>query len=148
MAAKRKTKIDQPELPVQDSQSNSAASTEPAAKLGGNGDAHVELETVPTELVHRPFVPNNIEMPLHRRVDRSFLDYASYVIRDRAIPNLADGLKPVQRRILWALHEKDDGKFMKVANVTGHCAQYHPHGEVAISDALVVLTNKRYLNEG
>jgi topoisomerase IV subunit A len=92
--------------------------------------------------------PTKIELPLHRRVDSSFLQYASYVIRDRAIPNLADGLKPVQRRILWSLHEKDDGRFIKVATISGHCAQYHPHGEAAISDALVVLVNKRYLIEG
>jgi topoisomerase-4 subunit A len=89
-----------------------------------------------------------VELPLHRRMDHSFLQYASYVIRDRAIPNLADGLKPVQRRILWSLHEKDDGRFVKVATISGHCAQYHPHGEAAISDALVVITNKRYLIEG
>ena len=81
-------------------------------------------------------------------MDRGFLDYASYVIRDRAIPNLADGLKPVQRRILWALHEKDDGRFIKVANVVGHTMQYHPHGDASIGDALVVLANKRYLIEG
>ena len=92
--------------------------------------------------------PAKIELPLHRRVDASFLQYASYVIRDRAIPNLADGLKPVQRRILWSLHEKDDGRFIKVATISGHCAQYHPHGEAAIADALVVLVNKRYLIEG
>src|SRR6266436_7682651 len=92
--------------------------------------------------------PTKVELPLHRRVDTSFLQYASYVIRDRAIPNLADGLKPVQRRILWSLHEKDDGRFIKVATISGHCAQYHPHGEAAISDALVVLVNKRYLIEG
>ena len=89
--------------------------------------------------------PAKIELPLHRRVDASFLQYASYVIRDRAIPNLADGLKPVQRRILWSLHEKDDGRFIKVATISGHCAQYHTHGEAAIADALVVLVNKRYL---
>ena len=81
-------------------------------------------------------------------MDRGFLDYASYVIRDRAIPNLADGLKPVQRRIMWALHEKDDGRFIKVANVVGHTMQYHPHGDASIGDALVVLANKRYLIEG
>src|SRR2546427_10609093 len=74
-------------------------------------------------------------------------DYASYVIRDRAIPKLADGLKPVQRRILWALHEKDDGRFIKVQNVAGHAMQYHPHGDVSITDALVVIANKRYLIE-
>jgi len=92
--------------------------------------------------------PAKIELPLHRLVDTSFLQYASYVIRDRAIPNLADGLKPVQRRILWSLHEKDDARFIKVATISGHCAQYHPHGEAAIGDALVVLVNKRYLIEG
>src|SRR5262249_50047687 len=114
---------------------------------GGNGETHVQAETVPTVAPH-PFVPGRIELPLHRRVDASFLQYASYVIRDRAIPNLEDGLKPVQRRILWSLHEKDDGRFIKVATISGHCAQYHPHGEAAIGDALVVLTNKRYLIEG
>ncbi len=92
--------------------------------------------------------PLKVDGPLHRRMDHSFLQYASYVIRDRAIPNLADGLKPVQRRILWSLHEKDDGRLIKVATISGHCAQYHPHGEAAIGDALVVLTNKRYLIEG
>jgi topoisomerase-4 subunit A len=76
------------------------------------------------------------------------LDYASYVIRDRAIPNLADGLKPVQRRILWALHRTDDGRFTKVANVVGDTMKFHPHGDASIGDALVVLTNKRYLIEG
>jgi topoisomerase IV subunit A len=118
----------------------------------GNGDApatsELVAEPVPPELVHRPFDPANAELPLHRRVDTSFLEYASYVIRDRAIPNLADGLKPVQRRILWSLHQNDDGKFIKVANIVGHCMQYHPHGDAAIGDALVVLTNKRYLIEG
>src|SRR5262245_2990475 len=117
-----------------------------AGSSNGNGHAHVEAETVvPTEIAHRPFSPQNIEQPLHKRVDRSFLDYASYVIRDRAIPNIADGLKPVQRRILWALHQMDDGRFMKVANVTGETMKYHPHGNASIDDALVVLTNKRYL---
>src|ERR1043166_3575851 len=114
---------------------------------GGNGESHVQAESVPT-VAHRPFAPGKIELPLHRRVDTSFLQYASYVIRDRAIPNLEDGLKPVQRRLLWSLHEKDDGRFIKVATISGHCAQYHPHGEAAISDALVVLVNKRYLIEG
>ena len=112
-----------------------------------NGHAHVEVESVPEEIIHRPFVPGNIEQALHRRVDRNFLDYASYVIRDRAIPNLADGLKPVQRRILWALHETDDGRFMKVANIVGESMKYHPHGDASIGDALVVLANKRYVIE-
>ncbi|MDR0387768.1 MAG: DNA topoisomerase IV subunit A [Treponema sp.] len=76
--------------------------------------------------------------------DRNFLEYASYVIRDRAIPDLEDGLKPVQRRILHTLFEKDDGKFHKVANIVGECMKYHPHGDASIGDALVVLANKGY----
>src|SRR5438045_1741853 len=112
----------------------------------GNGEFPEENEAPPAPA--RSVKPTKVELPLHRRMDHSFLQYASYVIRDRAIPNLADGLKPVQRRILWSLHEKDDGRFIKVATISGHCAQYHPHGEAAISDALVVLVNKRYLIEG
>jgi len=74
--------------------------------------------------------------------NENFLEYASYVIKDRAIPHLDDGLKPVQRRILHSLFEMDDGKFHKVANVVGHCMQYHPHGDQSINSALVVLANK------
>ncbi|MDR1956332.1 MAG: DNA topoisomerase IV subunit A [Treponema sp.] len=74
--------------------------------------------------------------------DKNFLEYASYVIKDRAIPDLEDGLKPVQRRIMHSLFEMDDGKFHKVANVVGHCMKYHPHGDGSIGSALVVLANK------
>ncbi len=74
--------------------------------------------------------------------DKNFLEYASYVIRDRAIPDVEDGLKPVQRRILHSLFEMDDGKFHKVASVVGHCMKYHPHADASIGDALVVLANK------
>jgi topoisomerase-4 subunit A len=87
--------------------------------------------------------------PLRKLVDYNFLQYASYVICDRAIPNVEDGLKPVQRRIMHALFEKDDGRFIKVANVVGHTMQYHPHGDASINDALVNLTNLGgYLIEG
>ena len=74
--------------------------------------------------------------------DTNFLEYASYVIKDRAIPHINDGLKPVQRRILHTLYEMDDGKFHKVANVVGQCMRYHPHGDASIGDALVALANK------
>jgi topoisomerase-4 subunit A len=74
--------------------------------------------------------------------DTNFLEYASYVIKDRAIPHIDDGLKPVQRRILHTLNEMDDGKFHKVANVVGQCMRYHPHGDASIGDALVTLANK------
>ena len=85
---------------------------------------------------------------LGRLIDDNFVRYAAYVIRDRAIPDLADGLKPVQRRILHSLSENDDGKLIKVANIVGHTMQYHPHGDASIADALVVLANKDYLIEG
>ena len=85
---------------------------------------------------------------LPQLVEDNFLQYASYVIRDRAIPDIEDGLKPVQRRILWSLHENDDGKLFKVANIAGYCMQYHPHGNVSIEDALVALVNRGYLIEG
>ncbi|MFW6343916.1 MAG: DNA topoisomerase IV subunit A [Sediminispirochaetaceae bacterium] len=74
--------------------------------------------------------------------NKNFIEYASYVIKDRAIPDLKDGLKPVQRRILHSLFEMDDGKFHKVANIVGHCMKYHPHGDASIYSALVVLANK------
>ncbi|MDR1443707.1 MAG: DNA topoisomerase IV subunit A [Treponema sp.] len=79
--------------------------------------------------------------------DKNFLEYASYVIKDRAIPDLEDGLKPVQRRILHTLFENDDGKFHKVANIVGECMKYHPHGDASIGSALVVLANKDYFIE-
>ena len=86
--------------------------------------------------------------PLHRLMDANFLEYAAYVIRDRAIPDLDDGLKPVQRRILHALYEMDDGRFIKVANVVGATMKFHPHGDASIGDALVSLVNRGYLVEG
>ena len=150
MSAKRKKESDQPELPIEGA-TPAPVENKPAKKsaaTNGNGATHVLAEDVPAAIAHIPFDPRKSSGGLHRRVDRGFLDYASYVIRDRAIPNLADGLKPVQRRILWALHEKDDGRFIKVANVVGHTMQYHPHGDASIGDALVVLANKRYLIEG
>ena len=73
--------------------------------------------------------------------EKNFIEYASYVIRDRAIPELEDGFKPVQRRIIHTLIEMDDGKFHKVANVVGQCMKYHPHGDASINDALVNLAN-------
>lgn len=74
----------------------------------------------------------------------NYLSYASYVILDRAIPDVLDGLKPVQRRILYTLFKIDDGKFHKVANVVGQAMALHPHGDAAITDALVNLSNKGY----
>ncbi|MDZ7741263.1 MAG: DNA gyrase/topoisomerase IV subunit A [Bacteroidota bacterium] len=74
-----------------------------------------------------------------------FLDYASYVILERAVPDVIDGLKPVQRRILHAMKDLDDGRYNKVANIIGHTMKYHPHGDASIGDALVQLGQKEIL---
>ena len=74
-----------------------------------------------------------------------FLDYASYVILERSVPLIEDGLKPVQRRILHSLKELDDGRYHKVANVIGHTMKYHPHGDASIADAMVQVGQKELL---
>lgn len=74
-----------------------------------------------------------------------FLDYASYVILERAVPALTDGLKPVQRRIMQSMKDLDDGRYNKVANIVGHTMQYHPHGDASISDAMVQIAQKDLL---
>ncbi|MGB2339316.1 MAG: DNA gyrase subunit A, partial [Flavobacteriaceae bacterium] len=76
-----------------------------------------------------------------------FLDYASYVILERAVPSIEDGFKPVQRRILHSMKDLDDGRFNKVANIVGHTMQYHPHGDASISDAMVQIGQKNLLIE-
>ncbi|MEJ2058414.1 MAG: DNA topoisomerase IV subunit A, partial [Desulfofustis sp.] len=82
---------------------------------------------------------------LHKLFDYNFLEYTSYVIKERAIPAIEDGLKPVQRRLLQTLHNMDDGRFHKVANVVGETMKLHPHGDASIFAALVNLANKGYL---
>ena len=74
-----------------------------------------------------------------------FLDYASYVILERAVPALMDGLKPVQRRIMHSMKDLDDGRYNKVANIVGHTMQYHPHGDASIADAMVQIAQKELL---
>ena len=80
--------------------------------------------------------------PMRELFDVNFRQYSAYVICSRAIPAVEDGLKPVQRRIMHSLWEKDDGRYTKVANIVGHAMQYHPHGDASIGDALCVLANK------
>ncbi len=84
-------------------------------------------------------------LPLSGLYKNWFLDYASYVILERAVPAIEDGLKPVQRRILHAMKETDDGRFNKVANIIGNTMQYHPHGDASISEAIVNLGQKDLL---
>lgn len=87
------------------------------------------------------------EAPLEGAYRNWFLDYASYVILDRAVPHLHDGLKPVQRRILHTLFSKDDGRFHKVANIVGATMAFHPHGDASIEAALVGIAQRGYLIE-
>ena len=82
---------------------------------------------------------------LHKLFDENFMEYTSYVIKERAIPDMSDGFKPVQRRILQTLYNMDDGRFQKVANVVGETMKLHPHGDASISAALVNLANKDLL---
>ncbi len=86
----------------------------------------------------------NIHQAIHLSgmFENWFLDYASYVILERAVPDILDGLKPVQRRLLHSMKELDDGRFNKVANIIGHTMKYHPHGDVSIGDALVQIGQK------
>ena len=103
----------------------------------------------PTPATDGPNAPSSSrdEDSLRELMASNFIEYASYVIRERAIPDVTDGLKPVQRRILHSLYETDDGRFHKVANVIGHTMRYHPHGDASIGNALVVLANKEYFIE-
>ena len=97
-----------------------------------------EQEPVKTELQYKA-------LQLSGMYQNWFLDYASYVILERAVPEVIDGLKPVQRRILHAMRELDDGRYNKVANIIGHTMKYHPHGDASIGDALVQLGQKDLL---
>ena len=98
-----------------------------------------------TELHSSYQVPKDKKLQLSGMYENWFLDYASYVILERAVPHIEDGLKPVQRRILHSMKELDDGRFNKVANIVGNTMQYHPHGDASIADALVQLGQKNLL---
>ena len=87
----------------------------------------------------------NVKHQLSGMYQNWFLDYASYVILERAVPHIMDGLKPVQRRILHSMRRMEDGRYNKVANIVGHTMQFHPHGDASIGDALVQLGQKDLL---
>jgi len=107
------------DLPVNENKENSPAD----AQWKKNTDMH--------NIIH-----------VHSMFENWFLDYASYVILDRAVPDVADGLKPVQRRILHSMYELEDGRYNKVANIIGNTMKYHPHGDQSIGDAIVQLGQK------
>jgi len=96
-------------------------------------------------LKNKPVIAQSGDTGIQGQYKHWFLDYASYVILERAVPAIEDGLKPVQRRILHAMKEMDDGRYNKVANIIGQAMQYHPHGDASIGDALVNLGQKDLL---
>ncbi len=107
-----------------------------------------DIEQLSASEAHSSYVvPKDKSKHLSGMFQNWFLDYASYVILERAVPHIQDGLKPVQRRILHTMKELDDGRFNKVANVVGSTMQYHPHGDASIGDALVQLGQKDLLVE-
>ena len=96
-------------------------------------------------MIEEEFEKDDFLVPISGMYKEWFIDYASYVILERAVPAIEDGLKPVQRRILHSMKDLDDGRFNKVANVVGHTMQYHPHGDASISDAIVQIGQKNLL---
>ncbi len=108
----------------------------------------VEENQTPNNEGHNPFENKKVDekiVPVSGLYENWFLDYASYVILERAVPSLQDGLKPVQRRILHSMREMEDGRYNKVANIIGNTMKYHPHGDASIGDALVQLGQKELL---
>ncbi|AII53946.1 DNA gyrase/topoisomerase IV subunit A [Hymenobacter sp. APR13] len=127
------------ELLLAESSADVHAVTEPEP-IAPAEEAEEEPKFAPGETIHDVATVNGM-------YQNWFLDYASYVILERAVPAIEDGLKPVQRRILHAMKEMDDGRFNKVANVIGQTMQYHPHGDASIGDAMVNLGQKDLLIE-
>ncbi|HEX2100119.1 MAG TPA: DNA gyrase/topoisomerase IV subunit A [Candidatus Synoicihabitans sp.] len=149
MAKRKKPKDEQPELPLDGNDAAPTPATKPTAEPAAraeSADLTAPPSAAPTEgAVESP--RNSPDAPLARSYRSWFLDYASYVILDRAVPHIDDGLKPVQRRILHTLWEKDDGRFHKVANVVGATMAFHPHGDASIEAALVGIAQRGYLIE-
>ena len=162
MAKKKPSKkSDQPELPLDaaDSSQPSAVSNQsedkPSATPGKeSGKSELTAESLPLTAAEAPPPkrPKGQKVqdeaaPLAKAYRDWFLDYASYVILDRAVPHLDDGLKPVQRRVLHTLWDMDDGRFHKVANVVGATMKLHPHGDASIGAALVSIAQRGWLIE-
>lgn len=120
-------------IPADEEQTFSSADTTDTTDVSLSGDARYKVPGADKRTV------------LSGLYRQWFLEYASYVILERAVPHIADGLKPVQRRILHSMYTLDDGRFNKVANVVGNTMQYHPHGDASIADALVQLGQKDLL---
>ena len=132
----------EPQEPAEDnSTDNGNASGTPAPEGGDGNDGDGDEPQA-----HSTYqVPKDKKLQLSGMYENWFLDYASYVILERAVPHIEDGFKPVQRRIMHAMKEADDGHFNKVANIVGLTMQYHPHGDASIYSALVQLGQKELL---
>lgn len=144
------SKDDQPQLPLSDGEAPPAA-PEPVPDAGPSaapapGDAPAIPDEEPAPEPRAGKVQDD-EAPLAQNYRNWFLDYASYVILDRAVPHMDDGLKPVQRRVLHTLWDMDDGRFHKVANVVGATMKLHPHGDASIGAALVGIAQRGWLIE-
>ena len=122
-----------------------AAAPEAGAAEGGGQTVRPQTEGAPAGRYDRLTQDEGSVRKLTGMYKNWFLDYASYVILERAVPHIANGLKPVQRRILHAMKSVDDGRYNKVANIVGQTMQYHPHGDASIKDALVQLGQKELL---
>jgi len=138
--------LNQDEIPgqVSDTDASSSINEEAASddkdmveELPANGAPHSDYD--PTSMT------DSITHHLSGMYQNWFLDYASYVILERAVPHILDGFKPVQRRILHSMKRMDDGRMNKVANIVGHTMQFHPHGDASIKDALVQMGQKELL---
>lgn len=149
----RSSSKDQPELPLSgsvpapDGSSAGRATATPASAdtTPASSDLYPDAVLPVAEAAAPIAAQNNDAAPLAASYKNWFLDYASYVILDRAVPHLDDGLKPVQRRILHTLWEKDDGRYHKVANIVGATMAYHPHGDASIGAALVAIGQRGWL---
>ncbi len=137
-----------PEDITEQDESEEIKDTEGQPAAEGNTDETVEAEA--SQETHSEYkIPGKSESRVSYHLSGMyqdwFLDYASYVILERAVPHINDGLKPVQRRILHSMKRLDDGRYNKVANIVGHTMQFHPHGDASIGDALVQLGQKDLL---
>lgn len=142
MPPRKTSKDDQPELPLSaESAATRATDAAPATPPPAAPPSPPEAPAVPSVPGEGP------EAPLAKSYREWFLEYASYVILDRAVPHIDDGLKPVQRRILHTFWEQDDGRFHKVANIVGACMRFHPHGDASIGAALVGMGQRGFLVE-
>ena len=139
-----------PEDMIQEPTLSTSANPNPLQEASETAQAEAAASAPSSEAPSAPAADKTFggHGPLRDLIDSNYLQFATYTICNRAIPTVEDGLKPVQRRILHALWEKDDGRFNKVAGVVGDTMHYHPHGDASIYEALVNLVNMRYLIEG